>query len=213
LCFAREYYIVKPENVNKGEPAVEQQEILNILDLTEARMKGHFLLSSGRHAAVYIQCSRVFQHSEYAEKLCAELAKRFYKIDTVIGPAVGAVLMAYEVSRHLGSRCHNMFAEREKGVMTLRRGFSIKRGERVLVVEDVVTTGKSVREVITMCRKHGANVLGVGAFIDRTGGINPFDVSFESLVPQTFPSWLPEECPLCAKGELPLTKPGSRSGL
>jgi orotate phosphoribosyltransferase len=156
-----------------------------------------------------MQCGRVFQHAGYAEQLCRALAARFTGIDAVIGPALGAVIMSYEVSRHLG--CRNLFAEREGGVMTLRRGFSLMPGERVLVVEDAVTTGGSVKEVIALCRTHGAEVAGVGALVDRTGGADPFDVPFEALARLSIPSWTPEECPLCAEG-VPCVKPGSRPG-
>jgi orotate phosphoribosyltransferase len=117
--------------------------------------------------------------------------------------------MSYEVSRHLG--CRNIFAERENGVMTLRRGFSLSPGERVLVVEDAVTTGGSIKEVIAVCRERGAEVAGVGALVDRTGGTSPFDVPFEALAKLDIPSWEPDKCPLCAKG-VPCIKPGSRPG-
>ncbi|MCL1806152.1 MAG: orotate phosphoribosyltransferase [Oscillospiraceae bacterium] len=190
---------------------MNQKEALGILDQAGARLEGHFRLTSGRHAAVYMQCGKVFQHAGFSETLCKELASRFSNIDAVIGPAVGAVIMSYEVSRHLG--CRNLFTERENGVMTLRRGFGLKPGERVLVVEDTVTTGGSVKETIAVCREHGADVAGVGSVVDRTGGGNPFDVPFESLLQIAIPSWTPEECPLCAEGTIPCVKPGSRPGL
>ncbi|MCL2003471.1 MAG: orotate phosphoribosyltransferase [Oscillospiraceae bacterium] len=186
---------------------MDERTVLDILDRSGARLEGHFLLSSGRHGSTYMQCGRVFQHAEYAEKLCRALASRYSGIDAVAGPALGAVIMAYEVSRHLG--CRNIFTERENGVMTLRRGFSIRPGERVLVVEDAVTTGGSVREVIEVCRSHGAEVIGVGALVDRTGGVNPFDVPFHALIQVHIPAWTAEECPLCAEG-IPCVKPGSR---
>jgi orotate phosphoribosyltransferase len=170
-------------------------------------MEGHFRLSSGRHAATYMQCGRVFESASLAEKLCRELAGRFSDVDAVVGPALGAVIMSYEVSRCLG--CRNMFAERENGVMTLRRGFAIRPGERVLVVEDAVTTGGSVKEVMGVCLERGADVLGVGALVDRTSGGNPFGVPFEALVRISIPSWTAEECPLCKQG-IPCVKPGSR---
>ena len=188
---------------------MDRQTVLSILDRAEARMEGHFRLSSGRHGAVYIQCGRVFQYPEMAGALCKELASRFSEIDAVAGPALGAVIMSYEVSRHLN--CRNLFAERENGVMTLRRGFFIKPGERVLVVEDAVTTGGSAKETVGLCREHGADVVGVGALVDRTGGTNPFDVPFEALARLDIPSWTEEECPLCREG-VPCVKPGSRPG-
>ena len=188
---------------------MHEEAVLRILDRAKARMEGHFRLSSGRHGAVYMQCGRVFQYPEMAETLCKELASRFANVEAVAGPALGAVIMAYEVSRHLG--CRNLFAERENGVMTLRRGFTVKPGERILVVEDAVTTGGSVKEVISLCRECGADVIGVGALIDRAGGANPFDVPFEALARLDIPSWTEEECPLCKEG-VPCVKPGSRPG-
>lgn len=186
---------------------MDTKAVLDILDRSGARLEGHFRLSSGRHAATYIQCGRVFQHADMAEKLCKALAKRFEDIDLVVGPALGAIIMTYEVSRHLS--CRNLFTERENGVMTLRRGFAIQPGERVLVVEDAVTTGGSVKETIAVCLERGADVVGVGALVDRTGGGNPFDVPFEALVKLDIPSWTAEECPLCKQG-IPCVKPGSR---
>jgi orotate phosphoribosyltransferase len=188
---------------------MDKQAVLDILDRSEARLEGHFLFSSGRHGATYMQGGRVFQYAEFSEKLCRALAACFSDVDAVIGPALGAVVMSYEVSRHLG--CRNIFAERENGVMTLRRGFFINPGDRVLVVEDVVTTGGSANEVVALCRNYGAEIAGVGALVDRTGGVNPFDVPFEALIRLSIPSWTPEECPLCAEG-IPLIKPGSRPG-
>jgi orotate phosphoribosyltransferase len=183
-------------------------QVLSILDKSGARLEGHFRLSSGRHGAVYIQCGRVFAHAEYAEILCKALAERFSGIDAVIGPALGAVIMSYEVSRHLG--CRNLFAEREEGKMTLRRGFTVKPGERLLVVEDAITTGKSALEVISLCRDSGAEIVGVGSLVDRTASGNPFGVPFESLVKLDIPTWTEDECPLCKEGKIPCIKPGSR---
>ena len=188
---------------------MNEQKVLDILDQAGARMEGHFRLSSGRHGAVYIQCGRVFQHAKHAEILCKALAERFSGIDAVIGPALGAVIMSYEVSRHLG--CRNIFAEREGGEMTLRRGFSINPGERLLVVEDAITTGKSALEVISLCKGLGAEIAGVGGLVDRTSGENPFGVPFEALVKLNIPTWTEDECPLCKEG-IPCVKPGSRPG-
>jgi orotate phosphoribosyltransferase len=189
---------------------MEEKKVLDILDETGARLEGHFRLSSGRHGAVYIQCGRVFQYPKHAEALCKSLAERFEGADAVIGPALGAVIMSYEVSRHLG--CRNLFAEREGGTMALRRGFAVKPGERLLVVEDAITTGKSALEVVSLCRSLGAEVVGVGALVDRTGGRKPFEgIPFEALVKLDIPAWTEEECPLCRKG-VPSVKPGSRPG-
>jgi orotate phosphoribosyltransferase len=192
------------------EMPVNEQKVLDILGQTGARLEGHFRYSSGLHGAVYIQCGRVFQHAEHAEPLCKALAARFSGVDAVAGPAMGAVIMSYEVSRHLG--CRNIFTERDGGAMTLRRGFTISPGERVLVVEDAVTTGKSALEVISLCKSLGAEVVGVGALVDRTAGRRPFEnLPFEALIKLDIPAWTEEECPLCREG-IPCVKPGSRPG-
>jgi orotate phosphoribosyltransferase len=188
---------------------MDQKAVLDILNRAGARLEGHFCLSSGRHGSVYMQCGKVFQYAEAAEQLCKALAARFSGADAVAGPAIGAIIMSYEVSRHLG--CRNLFTERENGVMTLRRGFTVNPGERILVVEDVVTTGGSVKETIAALRERGAEIIGVGAIVDRTGGVNPFDVPLESLIRPNIQSWTAEECPLCKEG-IPIVKPGSRPG-
>lgn len=151
-----------------------------------------------------------FRNTRYSEELCAALAEKFRDagVDIVIGPALGAVQMAYEVSRALG--CENFFAEREDGAMTLRRGFAIQPGQRVLVVEDVVTTGGSVREVLEIVRQAGGVIVGVGSIVDRTGGRIDFGVPFHSVVSMEVESWEPGECPLCKAGAPAPYKPGSR---
>ena len=132
-----------------------KERAYEILKEAGVLLEGHFLLTSGRHSNRYLQCARIFRNTRYSEELCAALAEKFRDagVDIVIGPALGAVQMAYEVSRALG--CENFFAEREDGAMTLRRGFAIQPGQRVLVVEDVVTTGGSVREVLEIVRQAG----------------------------------------------------------
>ncbi len=176
---------------------------------SEALLTGHFRLTSGRHSNRYIQCARVLQYPAYAEVLCKGLAQRFMndRIDVVAGPAMGGIIVAYETARHLNVRA--VFSEREEGIMQFRRGFSIRPGERVLVVEDVITTGGSVKEVIEAVRNLGGVVAGVGALVDRSGGKTDLGVKTESLLTLEVQSFLPEECPLCREG-LPLVKPGSR---
>jgi orotate phosphoribosyltransferase len=168
------------------------------------------LLTSGKHSNQYLQCAKIFRNTKYSEELCKGLAEEFedQQIDVVIGPAMGAVQMAYEVSRHIG--CENFFAEREEGVMTLRRGFEVKPGMRCLLVEDVVTTGGSVREVIDVVNKAGGIVVGVGSIVDRTNGKIDFGVPFKAVIAVDVKAWQPDECPLCKEGDLPLVKPGSR---
>jgi len=185
------------------------EDVLHILEETGAMLKGHFQLTSGRHSDRYFQCARVLQHPRYSEQLCREMAApyRGRPIDAVIGPALGGILVAYEVARALGVR--NLFAERENGVMTLRRGFAIKPGERLLVVEDVVTTGGSVREVMDVVRRSGGEVVGAAALVDRSNGTADLGVPFHALLTLPAVSYPPEECPLCRQG-IPAVKPGSR---
>lgn len=186
------------------------EEILSVFRETGVMLEGHFLLTSGRHSDRYMQCARLFEHPRHSELLCAELARRFdgEKIDLVIGPALGGIIMSYEVSRALNAR--NIFAERQDGVMTIRRGFSVKEGERVLVVEDVVTTGGSVREVLALLEAEKADIVGVGVIVDRSAGKVDFGYRLESLVSMEVTSYPPDECPICKTG-LPLVKPGSRA--
>lgn len=171
--------------------------------------EGHFLLSSGRHSGQYMQCARLLQYPREAEQAGRALAGLFReeRVEAVIGPALGGVIIAHETARALGVRC--LFAERKDGVMQLRRGFAIEPGERLLVAEDVVTTGGSVREVIRLVESLGGRVVGVGSIIDRSGGSSPFAVPFRSLLRLEIESYAPGECPLCRAG-IPAEKPGSR---
>lgn len=170
---------------------------------------GHFKLTSGRHSDRYIQCAKLFEHPKESAELCADLAELFKEagVQLVVGPAVGGIIISYEVARALGVR--NIFAEREDGVMKLRRGFEVEPGERVLVVEDVVTTGGSVREVIEIVRGAGGVVVGVGSVADRSAGKVDFGVPFHALLTADVKSWDASSCPLCEKG-VPIKKPGSR---
>ena len=188
---------------------LDEGRVLEILKEAGVLLEGHFLLTSGRHSNKYLQCAKIFRKVKYSEELCAALAEYFKdeNIELVVGPALGAVQMAYEVSRQIG--CENFFAERENGKMTLRRGFSIEPGSRVLVVEDVVTTGGSVKEVIDIVKEQGGVVAGVGAIVDRTGGEIDFGVPFKAVISMKVESWEADKCPICCTG-LPLVKPGSR---
>lgn len=184
--------------------------VLDLFRSSGALLEGHFLLSSGRHAGRYIQCARVLQHPAYAELLCRELAGQFnaQKVDVVLGPALGGIIVAHETARALGARA--LFAEREAGVLTLRRGFTLEPGEKVIVVEDVLTTGGSARETLSLVREAGAGVVGVGSLVDRSGGTLDFGVPYKSVLSLSVPSYEEGGCPLCRDG-LPLVKPGSRS--
>lgn len=187
-----------------------EENILEIFSATEVLLEGHFLLTSGRHSARYLQCARVFQYPEQAAKLSAGLAAHFrgQRIDVCLGPALGGVILAYETARRLG--CRAMFTEREQdGKMALRRGFRLKPGERVLVLEDVVTTGGSVREVLSLAGALGGELAGVGAVVDRSGGTVDFGVPFVPLLRLEVETFSAADCPLCRTGSAPV-KPGSR---
>ncbi|MCQ9207065.1 MAG: orotate phosphoribosyltransferase [Omnitrophica bacterium] len=189
---------------------MNEAEILDIFNKTGAILDGHFKLSSGLHSAQYLQCAKVLQYPEHAAKLCSALAARFKtaKPDVVIAPAVGGILVSYEVARALNVR--SLFMERVDGKMTLRRGLTLKRGEKALVVEDVVTTGLSTREVIDALKPFGTTLVGAGCIVDRTKEKPNFPASFESLIKIDTPTFNPKECPLCKNGT-PITKPGSRA--
>jgi orotate phosphoribosyltransferase len=188
-----------------------REAILETFREAGALLEGHFLLSSGLHSPKYLQCALVLQDPARAERLCGQLARAFAddRIETVLGPAMGGILVAYELARALGARA--IFAEREEGRMRLRRGFRIEPRQRVLLAEDVVTTGGSLREVLALVREAGAEVVGVAALVDRTSGRDPgFGTPLTALVQLDVPTHVPEECPLCREG-VPVVKPGSRT--
>ncbi|MEK6666401.1 MAG: orotate phosphoribosyltransferase [candidate division NC10 bacterium] len=187
-----------------------EKEVLEIYERTGGLLRGHFLLSSGLHSDIYLQSALVLQHPTHAEALCRELAKPFKGngVQVVLAPAIGGILVAHEVARALGARC--LFGEREDGVMRLRRGFSLEHGERCLVVEDVITTGGSTREVIRVVEDAKGVLVGVCALIDRSGGTAQFPVKKAALATLTVPTYKPEDCPLCKAGT-PAVKPGSRA--
>jgi len=188
---------------------LKQSEILAAFAETKAYLSGHFLLTSGLHSPHYFQCARVLPHPRTMTLLCADIAKKREKteVDVVIGPALGGIVPAQETGRLLNKR--TIFAERENERMTLRRGFEIAAGEKVVIVEDVLTTGKSIREVAEIVRGCGAVLSAVAVIVDRSGGKVDFGVPLVSLVALETVTCRPEECPLCRKG-LPLVKPGSR---
>ena len=165
------------------------EEVLEIYKKTGALLTGHFLLSSGLHSEQYLQSALVLQQPEAATKLCAALADRFLdiKIDAVIAPALGGILVAHETARALGVR--GIFAERQSGELMLRRGFSLRAGERVLVVEDVITTGKSTKETMEVVKKAGGLVVAAGALVDRSGGKADFGVPARFLVMLSVPTY------------------------
>ncbi|QGP91395.1 Orotate phosphoribosyltransferase [Neomoorella glycerini] len=190
---------------------LDREEIMAIFRRTGVLWEGHFVLTSGLHSGRYLQCARVQQFPEENALLCRDLAARFKDqgITAVVGPAIGAIIMSYEMARHLGARA--LFTERENGVMTLRRSFTLEPGERVLVVEDVITTGGSVKEVIEVVKQYNAVPVGAGVLVDRSGGRADVGVPVQSLITFDIETYKPEDCPLCRQG-LPVVKPGSRQG-
>jgi orotate phosphoribosyltransferase len=186
-----------------------KEELLQIFRQTNALLDGHFLLTSGLHSPHYFQCAKVLQYPKYLHLFAGELAKHFEysEIELVISPAVGGVVVGTEVGRMLDVR--TIFAERENGVMSLRRGFEMKKGERVLVVEDVVTTGGSVNEIIELAKKADATLAGVGFIVDRSNGKTKFNAKTFSALLMDVITYTPDTCPLCKDGSLAV-KPGSR---
>ncbi|MGE5544618.1 MAG: orotate phosphoribosyltransferase [Bacillota bacterium] len=190
---------------------MKREEIMQVFVQTGALLQGHFILTSGRHSDQYMQCARVLQYPDYTEQLARIIAGHFIndRIEVVIAPAMGGIIVAYEVARQLGIKA--VFCERQEGRMTLRRGFSIEPGQRVLVVEDVITTGGSVREVMDVVHEFGGNVIGVGVLVDRSGGKVDFGVETKAVLTMEIESFPAEDCPLCREGKMAAVKPGSRS--
>jgi len=185
------------------------EQVLDIYKRTGALLTGHFLLSSGLHSEKYLQSALVLQQPDIATQLCAALAAHFKdsRIEVVIAPALGGVFVSHETARALGVRA--IFAERVNGELTLRRGFTIRQGERVLVVEDVITTGKSTKETIKVVQQAGGEVIAAASLVDRSGGKADIGVPYKSLVTLNVPTYPAESCPLCKSGSAPI-KPGSR---
>jgi orotate phosphoribosyltransferase len=188
---------------------MDSGEVVERFRRTGALLEGHFVLTSGLHSTNYLQCALVLQHPAEAEAFGRALAERFAgeQVETVAAPAIGGIVIGWEVARALGAR--SIWTEREGGRMTLRRGFGVRPGERVLVVEDVVTTGGSTRETIEALRDAGADVVGAASIIDRSGGRAEVGVPRVALATLDVPAHEPASCPLCAEG-LPAVKPGSR---
>ena len=186
-----------------------EQEVRDILVKTNAIMDGHFLLTSGLHSPHYVEKFNVLQHPKYTEQLCKAMAEKFKDahIETVVGPVTGGVILAHETAKALGARA--IFTERVNGEMTFRRGFSLYEGERVLIVEDIVTTGGSIKEVIAVVKSYDAIPVAVSMLVDRSGGKADFgDIPATALLHMNVETYKPEECPLC-KNNIPITKRGS----
>jgi orotate phosphoribosyltransferase len=187
-----------------------ENEVRELLIETGAILEGHFLLTSGLHSPMYVEKFQVLQQPKHTEKLCQALAKRFEEenVEVVVGPVTGGIILAHEVGKALGTRA--IFTEREDGKMALRRGFVINPGERVLIVEDIVTTGGSVKEVLEVVHEKGGIPVGVGILVDRSGGKADFGVQKQSLLELTVPTYEAHDCPLCKEGAS-MTRRGSRN--
>ena len=186
-----------------------RDELLDVFKRSGALLEGHFRLTSGLHSSGYLQCALVLQHPRHAEALGRALGERTRALrpTLVLSPALGGIVIGQEVGRALGIRA--IFAERQDGALTLRRGFIISESDRVLVVEDVLTTGGSTRETMQVDAASGGQVVGTASIVDRSAGKVRFDVPFATLLDVDLPTYEPDRCPLCAQG-LPVIKPGSR---
>jgi orotate phosphoribosyltransferase len=196
--------------VTDDAAAGRQQVVMHLLEVSGALRRGHFLLSSGLHSEAYVQCALLLEDPVRARRVGEELAAelRSFHPDSVLSPALGGVIIGHEVAAALGVPFR--FGERKGEEMGLRRGFTLRQGERVLIVEDVVTTGRSTLETAALATGRGARVVAVGAIIDRTLGRAPFDVPFRALLQLDLASYSPADCPTCQAGGQPPEKPGSR---
>lgn len=183
-------------------------EVLELLESAEGVLRGHFCLTSGLHSDIYFQCAKLYQYPPIVEKIAKMIAEQLKDVefDTVVAPAIGAVIIGYETAKQTGKR--NLFVERKDGVMQLRRGYSLKKGERVVIMEDVITTAKTIHETIDALKEFEVEIAAVGCIVDRTCGRTGLNIkSLLQIDPVTYD---PENCPLCKEG-LPLVKPGSRT--
>jgi len=190
---------------------LSEEQILERLRISGALLQGHFKLASGEHTDQYIECARVLQYPWHATKLCRELASRYQdeEIDLVLGLALVGIVVAFEIGRIL--EIPTIFAEKINDAMVLRRGFSIIPGQRVLIAEDEIVTGKSVKEVIRLIRDRGGRIVGIAALLDRSGGrAKNLGYPLEALLELETKVYKPEKCPLCKK-EIPISKPGGRN--
>jgi orotate phosphoribosyltransferase len=190
---------------------MDRQETFQIFESTGALQTGHFLLTSGLHSPQYFQCALVLQYPRYLELLCKDIVEFFYEeeeFDLVIAPAIGGLMVGQELARQLGVRF--IFTERENGKMVLRRGYNIKSHEKILIAEDVITTGGSVKEVLEIVESAKGYPVGIGAIVDRSEGQIDFDIPLYATVDVKSVTYPADKCPLC-KQKIPLIKPGSRS--
>ncbi|MBQ9244692.1 orotate phosphoribosyltransferase [bacterium] len=182
-------------------------EVLNLLEQAEGVLHGHFCLTSGLHSDIYFQCAKLYQYPDITEKLGKKLAEKLADIefDTIVAPAIGAVIIGYETAKQAKKR--NLFVERKDGVMQLRRGYSLKKGEKVVIIEDVITTARTIKETMEAIKEFEPEVVAVGCIVDRTKGKTEYNI--KSLMQIDPVVYEPNDCPLCKEG-IPLIKPGSR---
>lgn len=186
-------------------------DVKNLLIEANGLLHGHFCLTSGLHSDTYFQCAKLYQYPDLVEKIGCELAKKLENIefDTIVAPAIGAVIFGYEVAKQAKKR--NLFVERKDGQMQLRRGYSLKKGERVVIIEDVITTARTIFETMDAIKEFGPEVVGVGCIVDRTQGKLDDKLKINSLLKIDPVVYEPSNCPLC-KDNVPVVKPGSRPG-
>lgn len=183
------------------------ENIEQLLKDNNGLLKGHFCLTSGLHSDTYFQCAKLYENPQVVEKLGTALAKKLADVDfdTIVSPAIGAVIMGYETAKQCGKR--NLFVERKDGVLQLRRNYTLKKGEKVIIVEDVITTAKTIDETKEAIKEFEPEIIGVACIVDRTDGKKDYNIT--SLLQVSPVTYNPDNCPLCAEG-IPLVKPGSR---
>jgi orotate phosphoribosyltransferase len=190
---------------------MNEQNVLQIFKDSDALLEGHFKLSSGKHSDIYYEKFMILKRPRLCERVCAALAEMFENdnVELVVGPTTGGIIIAYEVAKHLN--VDSIYAEPGEGGKgrIFKRGFHIDEGTRVLIVDDVLTAGTSISEVITLVKSYNAKIVGIGEFLDRSGGKVKFDYPLKPLATVTADAWEPESCPLCKKG-IPITQRGSR---
>ena len=186
---------------------MEKTEVLELLEKAEGVLHGHFCLTSGLHSDIYFQCAKLYQYPRITEMLGIELAAALADVefDTIVAPAIGAVIIGYETAKQADKR--NLFVERKDGTMQLRRGYTLKKGEKVVIIEDVITTARTIKETIEAIKDFGVEIAAVGCIVDRTKGQTPYNI--KSLLQIDPVTYNPDECPLCKQG-IPIVKPGSR---
>ncbi len=183
------------------------EDVLKLLEKAEGVLHGHFCLTSGLHSDIYFQCAKLYQYPEITEKIGKALAEKLKDVefDTIVAPAIGAVIIGYETAKQAGKR--NLFVERKDGVMQLRRGYKLEKGEKIVIIEDVITTARTIKETIEATKDFGVEIAAVGCIVDRTCGKTGLNIkSLLQIDPVTYE---PADCPLCKEG-IPLVKPGSR---